>query len=92
MEGFLEALGFIGLVVLVVVGLVAGWIASAASGGRDKGRYMAIGVVAAVATPFVLAILGVTALAAAGLVAILFAALIGAVIVLVIVNLVLDRR
>lgn len=93
MEGFLEALGVIGLLVLVVVGLLAGLIASAVAGGRDRGRYMAIGVIAALATPFVLALVGVTVLAASGLIAILVAAAVGAAIVLVVVEFLSgDRR
>ncbi len=89
MEEVLQAIGAIGLAILVIVGLLAGWIASVVAGGR-RGAYMAIGVVAAVATPFLLVAIGVGVLAAYGLAAILFAALVGAVVVLVIAKLVLD--
>lgn len=93
MEGFFEALGFIGLVVLVVIGLVAGLIASAVAGGRNRGLYMVVGVLAAIATPFILALVGITVLAASGLVAILLVAIIGAAVVLVLVELLSgDRR
>lgn len=92
MEGFLEALGIVGLVVLVVIGLLAGYIASLAAGGRDRGRYMVIGVLAALATPFLLALVGVTVLAASGLVAILIAAILGAALVLVVAELLTRDR
>lgn len=93
MEGFLEALGIVGLVVLVVIGLLAGWIASLVAGGRNTAGYLVIGVVAALATPFLLALLGIGILAAWGIIAILVAALVGAVVVLVIAHLVFgDER
>ena len=90
MEGFFEALGTIGLVLLVVTGALAGLIASVVAGGRDKLLYIGIGVIGAVSIPFLLAALGLGLLAAGGLAAILVAAVVGAVIVLVIAKLVLD--
>jgi uncharacterized membrane protein YeaQ/YmgE (transglycosylase-associated protein family) len=90
MEGLLEALGVVGLVILVVIGLLAGWLASLVAGG-DQGKYMVVGVVAALATPFLLALVGIGVLAASGIAAILVAAVIGAAVVLVIVN-VLSRN
>lgn len=90
MEGFLEALGVIGLIGLVVVGLLAGWIASVVAGARNSLGYMVIGVAAAVSTPFVLAALGVGLLAAGGLIAIVLAAACGAILVLLIARLIFD--
>lgn len=86
----MDALGAIGVVLLILVGLLAGWIASLLAGGRHRGRYVAIGVVAALASPFVLAAVGVGLLAAGGLLAILVAAAVGAIIVLVIVKMIFD--
>ncbi len=89
MEEVLQAIGVIGLVILAIIGLLAGWLAAAVAGGR-RGTYMAIGLIAALATPFVLALVGLGVLAASGLAAILVAALIGAVVVLVIARMILD--
>ena len=83
MEAFLDVLGAVSLTLLVLIGLLAGWIASIVAGGNTL-RYIALGVAGAVALPFILAALGVGILAAGGLIAILIAALIGAVIVLAI--------
>lgn len=90
MEEFMQGVGVVGLVVLAVVGLAAGWIASQVSGGRHRGRYMLIGLVSAIAAPLLLVALGVTVLAASGLVAMVVAALIGAVIVLFLARLLFD--
>ena len=81
MEGFLDTLGTVTLVLLVAVGLLAGWIAGAIA-GRRKGLYLLLGVVGAVAAPVLLAALGLGILAAGGLLAILAAALVGALILL----------
>ena len=89
MQDLLQALGWVALVALVAVGVLAGWIASRISGGHT-GRYVATGVVAAVATPFVLAAVGLAALAAYGIAAVLVVALIGAAVVLLIARLVFD--
>ncbi|SFO90408.1 GlsB/YeaQ/YmgE family stress response membrane protein [Tranquillimonas alkanivorans] len=89
MEGFLDALGTVALILLVLVGLLAGWIASVIAGGH-RVRYMALGVAGAVVLPFLLAALGLGILAAGGLLAILAVALIGAVIVLVVAKAVFD--
>ncbi len=90
METFLQVLGIIGLAILVVIGTLAGLIASVITGG-NRGTYVVIGVVGALAAPFLMALLGVTALAAAGLIAIIVASIIGAIIVLMIAHLILDR-
>jgi uncharacterized membrane protein YeaQ/YmgE (transglycosylase-associated protein family) len=88
LEAFLQALGAVGLAVLVVIGVLAGLIASLVAGGRNRPLYIVVGVVAAVATPFLLAVLGIGVLAAGGLIAILAAALIGAVVVLALVRMI----
>ncbi|CAN5675293.1 hypothetical protein BH23PSE1_BH23PSE1_16730 [soil metagenome] len=89
MEGFLEALGIAGLVLLLIIGVLAGWLASLVAGG-NQARYIVTGVVAALLTPLLLAAIGVGLLAAGGLAAILVAAVVGAVVVLLIVRLVTD--
>lgn len=88
MEEFLQALGTIGMILLVVTGILAGLIASAVQDGRNKPRNMAVGVVGALLLPFVVALLGAGVLAAGGLLLIVFLALIGAVAVLLIVRLI----
>lgn len=85
MEGFLDALGATALVLLVIVGALAGAIAGKIAGKRMP-LYVVVGIVAAVATPFVLAALGIGILAAGGLLVILVVALIGAAVVLAIVR------
>lgn len=67
-------------VLLVLIALLSGWIAGMAA-GRRKGLYMGLDVGGALVLPFLLAALGVGLLAAGGLVAILIAALVGAVVV-----------
>ncbi|SHJ24727.1 hypothetical protein [Wenxinia saemankumensis] len=91
MEDFFSVLGWVALVLLVLVGLVAGAIAGAIA-GRNRALYLVLGVVGAIATPFILAALGVTALAAGGLILILFVAAIGAAIVLVLGRMLFARR
>ena len=66
MEAFLDTLGAVALIALVVVGLAAGAIAGAVA-GRNRLLYLILGVVGAVALPFILAALGVTVVAAGGL-------------------------
>jgi uncharacterized membrane protein YeaQ/YmgE (transglycosylase-associated protein family) len=90
MEGFLEAIGWAGLIVLAIIGLVAGWLASMVAGGRNRAKYLVIGVLAALATPFVLAAVGIGLLAAGGLLAVLFAGIFGAVVVLVLARMIFD--
>jgi uncharacterized membrane protein YeaQ/YmgE (transglycosylase-associated protein family) len=89
MEGFWDALGTVTFILLVVVGLLAGWIAGAVA-GRRKGLYLLLGVVGAVAAPFLLAALGVGMLAAGGLIAILAVALVGALLILIVARFVFD--
>ncbi len=85
MEGFLDALGATVLVLLVIVGALAGFLAGKIA-GRRMALYVIVGIVAAVATPFVLAALGIGLLAAGGVLLILLAAVVGAVVVLAIVR------
>lgn len=90
MEEFFQALGTVGLIFLVVVGALAGAFASWAQGGRDWGRNVVIGIVGAVALPFILAFLAAGLVAAGGLLLILFVAAMGAVVVLLIAKLIFD--
>lgn len=85
MEGLMDAIGATALVLLVIIGALAGAIAGKIA-GRRMPLYVGVGILAAVATPFILAALGVGILAAGGLLLILVAALIGAVVVLAIVR------
>ncbi len=84
MDAFLDALGAVALIALVLVGLVAGAIAGAVA-GRNRLMYLLLGVGGAVALPFILAALGITAVAAGGLLVLLVVATIGAALVLAIV-------
>ncbi|MCB1332557.1 MAG: GlsB/YeaQ/YmgE family stress response membrane protein [Roseivivax sp.] len=90
MQDFFAGLSAVTGVLLIVIGLIAGWIAGRIA-GRNKALYMVIGVIGALVTPFILAAVGATVLAAGGIVAILFAALVGAAILLVLGKLVFDR-
>lgn len=89
MDGFLDTLGTVTLVLLVAIGLLSGWIAGTIA-GRRKGLYLVLGVVGAVAAPFLLAALGLGVLAAGGLLAILAAAVVGALVLLVLARLLFD--
>ncbi|MFT6533293.1 MAG: putative membrane protein YeaQ/YmgE (transglycosylase-associated protein family) [Limimaricola cinnabarinus] len=86
MEELLQGIGIAALVILALVGLAVGWFASLLSGGRRRALYMIVGALAAMATPFVLAALGVTVLAAGGLLLVILVALIGAALVLALVR------
>jgi uncharacterized membrane protein YeaQ/YmgE (transglycosylase-associated protein family) len=90
MEGFLQAIGWAGLIILAIIGLASGWLASVVAGGRNRTKYLVIGVLAALATPFVLAAVGIGVIAAGGLLAVLAAGIFGAVVVLVLVKMVFD--
>ncbi|WP_299816899.1 GlsB/YeaQ/YmgE family stress response membrane protein [uncultured Jannaschia sp.] len=85
MEGLFEGLGAAALIILAIVGLAVGWVAGAMT-GRSKALYAVIGAVAAMATPFVLAALGVTALAAGGLLLILVVGAVGAALVVALIR------
>lgn len=88
MEEFFQALGVFGLIILLVIGVLAGLFASTVQGGRDRGRYIAIGVVGALLLPVLVGLLAAGALAAGGLLLILALALAGAIIVLVVARLI----
>ena len=90
MEGFFEGLGIAALVILALVGLAIGWIAGLLS-GRSKLVYALVGAVAAMATPFLLAALGVTVLAAGGLLLVLVVGAVGAALVVALVRAVSGR-
>lgn len=86
MENVLGTLGWIMILLLAAVGLLAGWIASRIAGGRNTPLYLLVGVVAAVAAPFVLAALGLTVLVGTAVIAVLLVALVFAIVVLVVVR------
>lgn len=90
MEGFLEGLGVAALVLLAIIGAVSGAIAGWIAGNR-MAVYIALGIVGAVALPFALAALGVTVLAAGGLLMLAVVAVVGAVIVLAIGRAIMRR-
>ncbi len=77
---------------LVIVGLLAGFLASLVNGRRHMALYLVVGVVGALAAPVLAAALGLTALVASGIGALLVAAAVGAVVVLVLVRMVFGRR
>lgn len=83
MEGFLNALGTISMVVLVLIGLVAGWIAGRLTGRNTLG-YMLLGAVGAVLLPFLLVALGVGILALGGIILVFVLAAVGAVLLIAI--------
>lgn len=85
MEAFLEALGILGVVFLVVVGAVAGAIAGAVA-GRNRLLFVVLGIVGALALPFVLALLGVGLVVGAGLLGILVVGAVGAAVILAVVH------
>ena len=91
MEGFFEGLGIASLVILALIGLAVGWVAGALT-KRSRILYAAIGAVAAMLTPFILAALGVTVLAAGGLILVLVVGAVGAAVIVGIVRAVFHRR
>ncbi|GGL69131.1 hypothetical protein [Wenxinia marina] len=91
MEAFFEALGWVAFVLLVLIGLAAGWIAGMLA-GRNRLAYLALGVIGAIAAPLILFALGVTALAAGGVILILIVAAVGAALLLALGRAVFGRR
>ncbi|MCF7701398.1 GlsB/YeaQ/YmgE family stress response membrane protein [Loktanella sp. M215] len=85
MDTFLQVVGWGAISLLAVIGLVAGLIAAVITGG-NKGAYIVAGIIGAVALPFVLALLGVTAAIGAGLLAILVIGAVGAVVLVVLIK------
>ena len=90
METFFQAIGYTGLGLLALTGLLAGLIATRVSGEGHLARNMIVGVIGALAVPVVLTGLGVGIIVAGGLVAMLVAALVGAIFVLLIARMVFD--
>ena len=90
METFLEVVGWGAVIILALIGLVAGWIAAVVTGGSAP-KYIVAGIIGAVALPFVLALLGVTAVVGAGLLAILAIGVIGAVLLVALIKAVTGR-
>ncbi|CTQ33259.1 hypothetical protein [Jannaschia rubra] len=90
MEEFLQGLGMVAFTLLVLTGLVVGALAGALT-GRSKLLYALIGAVAAIATPFLLAALGITVLAAGGVLLVLVVGAVGAAVVVAIVRAVSRR-
>ncbi|PWJ17523.1 GlsB/YeaQ/YmgE family stress response membrane protein [Jannaschia seohaensis] len=90
MEAVLEGFGIAALATLALVGLAVGLLMGKLT-GRSPRLYGAIGAVAAVATPFMLALLGITVLAAGGLLLVAAVGLVGAVVTLGVVR-ALSRR
>ena len=85
MDTFLQVVGWGAVAILAVIGLVAGLVAAAITDG-NRLVYVLAGVVGAVALPFVLALLGVTAAIGAGLLAILAIGAIGAVLLVALIK------
>jgi len=92
---FLQALGIGGTALLVLLGLIAGWIAALLAGGkrwlRTLPRHLAIGVAASLATPTLLAAIGVRPLAAGGLLAIVLTSAWGAAVALLLARILSDK-
>jgi hypothetical protein len=91
MEGFFEGLGVAALIVLAVVGLGIGGVIGLLT-KRSVLFYALIGAVAALATPFLLAALGVTVLAAGGILLVAVVGAIGAAVIVGIVRAVSGKR
>ena len=91
MESFLDTLGAVALILLVLVGLAIGALAGFVA-GRNRLLYLLLGVVGAVALPFILAALGVTIVAAGGLLVVLIVAAIGAALLLALGRAIFGRR
>lgn len=85
MEEFLQGLGAVAFVLLALSGLAVGALAGKVS-GRSVGLYAVIGAVAAIATPFLLAAIGVTVVAAGGVLLVLVVGAVGAAVVVGIVR------
>jgi len=90
MEAFFEAVGYIGLVLLVVTGVLAGLLATKVTGDGHATRNVIVGVIGALAIPIILTGIGVGVLVAGGLVAMLVAALVGAIFVILIARMIFD--
>jgi uncharacterized membrane protein YeaQ/YmgE (transglycosylase-associated protein family) len=90
MEALLDAIGAFALIFLILIGLGAGYLVGKIA-GQNKSLYLVVGVVAAIATPFVLAALGIGVLAAGGLILLALVSAIGALVVLALVQVLFGR-
>jgi uncharacterized membrane protein YeaQ/YmgE (transglycosylase-associated protein family) len=91
MEGFLDALGAVSLTALVLVGLIGGLIAGWLT-GRNTVLYVIVGVVGAIALPFLLAAIGIGVVAAGGLLLLLVVSAIGALALIAVYRLLFGER
>lgn len=91
MEGFLDALGAVSLTALILVGLIGGLIAGRLT-GRNTLLYVVVGVVGAVALPFLLAAIGIGVVAAGGLLVLLVVSALGALALIAVFRLVFGER
>ncbi len=91
MEDFLQGLGAVAFTLLALAGLVVGALAGALT-GRSKVLYAVIGAVAAIATPFLLAAIGVTVVAAGGVLLVIVVGAIGAALVVALVRAITHKR
>jgi uncharacterized membrane protein YeaQ/YmgE (transglycosylase-associated protein family) len=91
MEGFLDALGAVSLTALILVGLIGGLIAGKLT-GRNTLLYVVVGVVGAIALPFLLAAIGIGVVAAGGLLLLLLVSAIGAIALIAICQLLFGER
>ncbi|MEY8841857.1 GlsB/YeaQ/YmgE family stress response membrane protein [Cribrihabitans sp. XS_ASV171] len=82
MEGFFDVAGTLALIIMALVGAGVGWLVGKTSRGRTA-LYVLIGVLAAVSAPFLLAALGLSVVAAGG---ILLLVIMSAVVALIIVG------
>jgi len=79
-------LGWTLLIVLAIAGAVVGYLASRMNGNRKQGLSIAVGAIAAIAAPFILAAIGLGTLVAGGIIITMVAAMFFAVVVLAIVR------
>jgi uncharacterized membrane protein YeaQ/YmgE (transglycosylase-associated protein family) len=89
-EEFFQAIGTVGLLFLLLIGVLAGLLASRVQGGRHMARNVAIGMVGALALPLIVALAGAGILAVGGLLVVLVLAVIGAAVILIIAKLIFD--
>ncbi|WP_143057994.1 GlsB/YeaQ/YmgE family stress response membrane protein [Loktanella fryxellensis] len=90
-QAVLQVIGWSAVILLAIVGLVAGLIAAVVTGG-SKAKFILGGIVGAVALPFVLALLGVTAIIGTGLLVILVIGVVGAAILVALIGAIAGKR
>jgi uncharacterized membrane protein YeaQ/YmgE (transglycosylase-associated protein family) len=91
MEEFFQGVGITALILLALVGAGLG-AAAAKLLRRPVVLYVVVGALAAMATPFVLAALGVTVLAAGGILLVLIVGAVGAAVAVALVRALTGRR